>query len=58
MPKYEVRAPAATISESYGVTVLTPSACEVTVRACRSIFVTSPTVTAILRCRISDTETD
>ena len=42
LPKYDWAAPAATISESYGVTVLRPSTSEVTVRASRSMSVTSP----------------
>ena len=45
LPKYDWPAPAATISESYGVTVTRLSTWEVTVLASRSMSVTSPRIT-------------
>ena len=53
LPKYDCPDPAATINESYGVTVARPSTCDVTVRAARSMSVTSPRITRALRCRAS-----
>ena len=50
LPKYDCPDPAATIRESYGVTVSRPSTCEVTVRDARSMAVTSPSSTRALRC--------
>ena len=50
LPKYDWPDPAATSSESYGVTVSRPSTCEVTVRPSRSIAVTSPSSTVAFCC--------
>ena len=48
LPKYDWPAPAATISESYGVTVTRFRTWEVTVRASRSMSTTSPRITRAL----------
>ena len=48
LPKYDWLDPAATTSESYGVTVDSPRTVEVTVRLMRSIPVTSPSTTCEL----------
>jgi hypothetical protein len=53
LPKYDWPAPAATISESYGVTASRPSTWWVTVRASRSIAVTSPSRTVAFFCLAS-----
>ena len=45
LPKYDCPAPAATISESYGVTVTRLRTWDVTVLASRSTSVTSPSST-------------
>ena len=45
LPKYDCPAPAATISESYGVTTVRFSTLEVTVRAARSMSLTWPRIT-------------
>ncbi len=53
LPKYDWPAPAATIRLSYGVTRGPGAACDVTVRASRSMSVTSPSRTVAFFWRLS-----